>query len=117
MITIKIDTNHYKLRIDGHATPEESKEYREICSAASALAQSLLYSISKAKDIDTKSIMTKPVSGNYMISVFPEKQAEEEVRKRFEIYADGMELLAEAHPCSVTMIRNEARIIAKEDGI
>ena len=120
MITINMNTARWKLTVDGHATPEESDEYREICAAASALAQSLAYACSKYNDGEgtMKSIEYRPVSGNLLFRVYPETWAETAFRHIFRIYGWGFRLLAESHPESVTFIQDGERAIApqaKED--
>ena len=118
MITIRMNTTKLKLTIDGHATPEESDEYRQICAGASALAQALMYAMTKYNDgKDTmKSVEYRPDAGNLMIRVYPEPWAEMGLRSIFRAYGDGFQLLAESHPQSIEMIRDEERIIAKEEG-
>lgn len=118
MITIRMNTAKLKLTIDGHATPAESGEWKEICAATSALAQALMYSLTKYNDgKDTmKSVEYRPEAGNMMIRVFPETWAERGLRNIFKVYGDGLQLLAESHPQSVEMIRDEERIITKEEG-
>lgn len=113
MITITIDTKRMKLTVEGHAMPEESEDYQLICTAASALAQGLAYTISRSGE-RIKSIEYRPEPGDLMLRAWP-AEAEEKIQEKFENYADGMQLLAESHPCCVTMVRNGARIIAKED--
>ena len=47
MITITMNSKRLKLTVTGHAMPEESPQYKEICAAVSAMAQSMMYAISK----------------------------------------------------------------------
>lgn len=116
MITITMNTTKLKLTIEGHAMPEESDEYREICAAASALAQSLAYTVTKYNDGDgtMKSFQYRPDAGNLLIRIFPAEWAERAFRHRFEIYGDGLQLLAESHPESVRFIRDGERVLPKE---
>ena len=115
MITITMDTKRLKLTVEGHAMPAESKDYQLLCNSAAALSQGLAYTISKS-DAETKSIEYRPEPGNLLLRVWPEEKAEKKIRDKFENYADGLQLLAESHPCSITMIRNGQRITAKGDG-
>lgn len=116
MITITMNTERLKVTITGHATAEEGNQYKEICSAASALAQSLMYSISKFPADALKSAEYRPDPGNLMIRIFPEEWAALGVRNRFKAYGDGLELLAKSHPQSVTMIRDGERILPEREG-
>lgn len=117
MIKITMNTTKLKLTVEGHAMPAESDQYKEICSAASALAQSLAYTVSRYNKGEgaVKSFEYRPEAGNLLIRVFPEHWAERELRHRFEIYGDGLQLLAESHPQCVQFIRDGERIIPKEE--
>ena len=126
MIEIRMDTKRLKLSVKGHATPEESEKYKEICAAASALAQSLMYSISKYDDIAkiTDSIQYRGDPGDLFLLVMIDRSKtwdlerlhyEQAIMDKFMVYADGMELLAKSHPYSVTMIRDGKRIKPEED--
>ena len=116
MITITMNTTKLKLTIEGHAMPEESDEYKEICAAASALAQSLAYTVTRYNDGEgtMKSFQYRPEAGNLLIRIFPATWAEREFRHRFEIYGDGLQMLAESHPQSVRFIRDGERVLPKE---
>jgi uncharacterized protein YsxB (DUF464 family) len=119
MIKIEMNTARLKLTVKGHAQPEEGEQYREACSAASALAQSLLYTISRYNGGEgaTNAITYKNQPGDLLIKIFPETWAERELRHRFKIYGDGLQLLAESHPQYIEMIRDGERILPeKEDG-
>lgn len=118
MIEIRMETKRLKLSIKGHATPEESEQYKEICAAASALAQSLMYSISKYDDVQkaVKSIQYRPDPGDLFLLVIPESWADMVMKHRFKVYGDGLELLAKSHPYSVTMIRDGEKILPDEEG-
>lgn len=117
MITITMNSKRLKLTVTGHAMPEESTQYNEICAAVSAMAQSMMYAISKYNDGEgtMKSTEYRDDPGDLMIRIWPETWAEREIRHIFNIYADGLELLAESHPCSVTFIRDGELILAKEE--
>lgn len=117
MITITMNTTKLKLTVDGHAMPDESKQYKEICAAASALTQSLAYTVIRYNDGDgaMKSFEYRPDPGNLLLRVYAEPWAEREFRHRFEIYGDGLQMLAESHPYSVQFIRDGERIIPKEE--
>ena len=108
MIQIRMDTKRLKLKINGHAMAEESEKHKEICAAASALAQGLVFSISKSDA--KKEMQYRPDSGNLFLLVMPEKGMDALIRIRFVLYADGMELMALAHPGSVHMIRDGEEI-------
>lgn len=121
MILITMNSKRLKLTVEGHAMPEENggndADTIGICNAVSALAQGLIYTISQYNNGEgtTKSIQYRNDPGDLMIKIFPEPWAEREIRHRFEIYADGLQLMAESHPQSVTFIRDGERIIAKEE--
>ena len=112
MIEIMVNTARFRVAVKGHATPEESAQYREICSAVSALAQGMMFSLNRVNDEGGayKSVEYRPDPGDLMIRVYPEHWAEREARRRIDIYADGMELLAMAHSESVHMIRDGEEI-------
>jgi len=118
MIEIMMNTQRLKMSIKGHATAEENEKYREICAAASAIAQSMVYCISKlgtAEDA-VKSIQYRPDPGDMFVLIIPEQWAESMIRHRFMNYGDGLELLAKSHPESITMIWDGEKIIPdKED--
>ena len=114
MIEITMNTKRLKLSIKGHATAEESDRYKEICAAASALAQGLVYSISKSEA--KQEMQYRPDPGDLFLLVIPEKRMDALMRIRFALYGEGLELLAKSHPESVTMIRDGERILPdKED--
>ena len=106
MIQINLSVENFTLKIDGHAQPEESERFREICAGASMLAQGLAHSIAKfQKQQDgIRHILYRGDPGDMVLAVEPEPWAEATVRKRMRAYADGMELLALSNPESVTMI-------------
>lgn len=116
MIEINLNTARYKLTVTGHAQPEESKEYSAICSAVSALAQSLFYCVSKFNDGEgsMKSVEYRGDPGDLLLRVWPEEWAESAIRHRFKNYGDGMELLAKSHPEAVSMIWDGERIVPEE---
>ena len=117
MIEIRMDTRRLKLSVKGHAKAEESEKHKEICAAASALAQSLMYSISKYDDVQkaVRNIQYRPDPGDLFLLVIPESWADMVLKHRFKVYGDGMELLAKSHPYSVTMIRDGKKILPEED--
>ena len=115
MIEITMNTARFKLTVKGHAQPEESPDYKEICAAASALAQALAYSISKFPGDAMKAFEYRPEPGDMLIRAYPEEWAELGTRNRMKAYADGLELLARSHPQSVSMIRDGEKIIPEEE--
>jgi len=117
MITITMNSKRLKLTAEGHALAEESADHKEICNCVGALAQGLIYTVSRYNDGKgtMKSIEYRNEPGDLMIKVYPETWAEREIRHRFEIYADGLQMMAEAHPECVTFIRDGERIQAKEE--
>ena len=118
MITIRMNTERLKLTIEGHAQPEETSDYRAICSAVSAIAQGLAYSIAKYDEQEggLKSLEYRNDPGNMLIRPWPEHWAESTYRHRFRNYGDGFELLAKSHPESVTFIRDGEKILPEEEG-
>lgn len=118
MIHIEMNTTRFLLTIEGHAQPEEHKDYKEICAAASMLAQGLAYSISKLNgDSDALSSMKyRDEPGNMMLKVYPEEWARISIGWRFNYYGDGLEMLALAHPQCVEFIWDGEKILPdKED--
>ena len=111
MISINLNTARFKLTIEGHAQPEESDQYKEICSAASALAQAMVYAVTRYREGTLlKELDYRPDSGDLMVHMFPEAGDGMEIRRIWELYGYGMELLALSHQQSVTMIRDGKRI-------
>lgn len=117
MITINMNTARFRVTVEGHAMPEESADYSQICAAVSALAQSLAWSISKYNNGEgaMKSFEYRPEPGNMLIRVWPEYWAERAFRNRFKNYGDGFELLAKSHPQSVTFIWDGERILPEKE--
>lgn len=115
MIEITMNTARYKLTVKGHAQPEEGEQYKEICAAASALAQALAYSITKLPRDAMKSFEYRPDPGNLLIRAYPEEWAELVTKNRFKTYADGLELLAMSHPQSISMILDGEKIEPKKE--
>lgn len=106
MIHINLSVERFTLVVKGHAEPEESEQYREICSAASMLAQGLMASIAKfQKQHDgIRRILYRGDPGDMVLTVEPEPWAEATIRKRMRAYGDGMELLALSNPECVEML-------------
>lgn len=118
MIEIRMDTKRLKMKIEGHAQPEECDDHTLVCNAASVLAQGLVYSCKKYSDEKqaAKEIKYRPDRGDMFFLVIPEKWAEVVFRAKFRTYADGLMCLAENRPESVTMILDGKKIEAdKED--
>lgn len=116
MIKIRMDMNRFKLTVQGHAMPEETEAYREICSAASALAQAMVYAVTRFKEgaaLDTMEY--RPDSGDLMVKMRAEEGYEKQMRQVWETYGYGMELLAQSHPQSVEMIWDGAKILPGEE--
>ena len=106
MIVINLSVEKFTLKIDGHAQPEESDRFREICAGASMLAQGLACSIVKfqREQNGIREIDYRDTPGDMLLRVKPDPWAEATVRKRMRAYGDGMELLALAEPQSVQMV-------------
>lgn len=117
MIDITMNTARLKLIIKGHATAEESQQYREICAAASALAQSMVYSISKMDNAEgaLRSIQYRDDPGDLFVLIMPEQWAENMIKNRFRNFGDGLELLAKSHPQSVSMIWDGGKILPDKE--
>jgi len=105
MININLSVEKFTLKIDGHAMPEEGERFREICAAASMLAQGLANSICKFQKAQNgiREIVYRDTPGDMLLKITPDPWAEATVRKRMRAYGDGMELLALAEPQSVQM--------------
>ena len=112
MIHINMSVERFTLVVKGHAEPNESEQYREICAGASMLAQGMMASITKFQKEHNgiRRILYRGDPGDMILTVEPEPWAEATIRKRMRAYADGMELLALAHPGSVHMIRDGEEI-------
>ncbi|MCR5566197.1 MAG: ribosomal-processing cysteine protease Prp [Clostridiales bacterium] len=118
MIEITMNTSRLKLQIKGHATAEENADYSAICTAVSALAQGLVYCISKMDHAEgaLRSLQYRDDPGDYYLLVIPEQWAEMMIKRRFRNYGDGLEMMAKAHPESVTMVWDAEKILPdKED--
>lgn len=119
MIEINVNTARYKVTVKGHAMPEESADYQQICAAASALAQSMMYCLTKLEEDGKdayKSVEYRHDPGDIYIRVYPEGWAEASAKRKIRDYADGMELLAMSHPESIHMIWDGEEItMSKED--
>lgn len=117
MIEIEMNTARLKLTVKGHAMPDESPQYKEICAACSALVQALAYTITKFNNegdaLEIFKFQDEP--GDVILKVKPTEWAERSIRKRFDVYGDGLELLAMSHPCSVKMIWDGELIIPSEE--
>jgi len=120
MIRINLNSARTKLTIEGHAQPEESAQYKEICAAASALVQALAYSITKFNHEGDALELFKfdDTPGNVLLKVKASEWSERAITRRFNEYGDGFELLALSHPYSVEMIWDGEKILPemKEEG-
>jgi len=115
MIEIRMETKRLKMTVDGHATPEEGPEYAEICAAVSAISQSMVFALTRAKEgTMLKSLEYRPIRGDFKVHAYAEDGMEGKLAEIFVLYGYGLELLAQSHPQSVTMIIDGRRV--KEDG-
>lgn len=118
MIKITMNTKKLQLTVEGHAMPEESGEYRQICAAASALAQGLAYTVARlTSEEDGEPVRIfeyRNDPGDLRLRIFPENWPADGIRQIFMNYGDGLECLARSHPQSVTMIRNGALILPEK---
>ena len=112
MIDINLSIEHFTLEIRGHAQPEETEQYKEICSGCSMLAQGMAYSITKfqKKQNGIRAIEYRGNPGDMLLKVQPDPWAEATVRKRMRAYGDGLELMAKSHPESVRMAWDGIRV-------
>lgn len=116
MITIRMQTSKYKLTVEGHATAEESPLHAEICAGVSALAQALIWSISKVDLDNAKALEYRTDPGNFMLHVFPKMHEYAAYSNAFRVIGDGLELMAKSNPESITFIWDGERILPdKED--
>lgn len=106
MIHINMSVERFTLVVKGHAEPEESEQYREICAGASMLAQGLMASIAKfqREQDGLRRILYRGDPGDFVMTVEPEPWAEATIRKRMRAYADGLELIAQSNPECVEML-------------
>lgn len=118
MINIKMDSNRLLLTVKGHAMPEETDAYREICSASSALAQAMVYAVTRYKEGAALDILDyRPDSGDLMVKMRAEEGYEKQMRAIWEVYGYGLELLAQSHPMSVEMIWDGAKVLPGKEVI
>ena len=111
MIHIELNTKRLKLTVQGHAQPEEMEKYRECCSAASAIAQSMVYAVSRYNDGSAlKEMDYKNDPGDFRVKMYAEENAEKALQMIMTLYGYGLELLAQSHPQSVEMIWDGAKI-------
>lgn len=117
MITINMNTARFKLTVEGHAQPEETELYKEVCAACSAIVQALVYSITKFNhEGDALEIFKyRDDPGNVLLKVKPSKWSESSIKRRFNEYGDGLELLALSHPYSVEFIWDGEKITPEEE--
>jgi uncharacterized protein YsxB (DUF464 family) len=117
VIEINLNTARFKMTVKGHANPDESSEYQAICNSVSALAQGMVYSVSKYhKDEEPlRTFEYRNDPGDLLLRAWPEEWAEIGIRRRFRIYGDGLELLAKSHPECVTMIWDGERILPESE--
>ena len=105
MININLSVEKFILTVTGHAQPDECEQYREVCAASSMLVQGLAYSITKFQDAQNgiQEIDYRNQPGDMLLRIKPDPWAEATVRKRMRAYGDGLELLAQSEPQSVSM--------------
>lgn len=116
MISIEMNTKRLKLTIRGHAQPEEMEKYKECCSSASAIAQSMVYAVSRYNDgaaLEKFDYRNEP--GDFMVKLLPAEKEEKALQMIMTLYGYGLELLAKSHPQSVRMIWDGARIIPDKE--
>ena len=112
MIHIELNTKRHKLTVQGHAEPEECGEFRQICSAASALAQAMVYAVTRARDGRLlKGLDYKPDTGDLSAKLYAEDGGDEEMEQIITLYGYGLELLARSHPQSIEMVWDGEKII------
>ena len=118
MIEINLDTNKFKLTVEGHAKPEETDRHAEICAAVSAMAQGLAYSISRfEKDHNgINGIDYRSEPGDFLLQIYQDDWVGSFVRKRMQAYGDGLEFMAACEPQSIHMIRDGEEIEAFKEG-
>jgi hypothetical protein len=117
MIEINLNTARFKLEIRGHAKPEEHPDYSAICTGVSTLAQGLGYTISKYESDHEalNGLDYRPEAGDLLLKAYPASWAEAAIRKRYNAYGDGLELMALSHPECIRMIRDGEEIKAMEE--
>ena len=118
MIEITMNTSRMKLQIKGHAKAEENEDHSAICTGVSAIAQALVYCVSKMDHAEgaLRSIQYRDDPGDYFLLIIPEQWAETMIRRRFRNFGDGLEMMAKCHPESVSMIWDGEKILPdKED--
>ena len=112
MIRIEMNTARLKLTVKGHAEPAEMEKYKECCSAASAIAQSMVYAISRYNDGSAlEKLEYRNDPGDFMVKMLPAQKAEKQLQTIMTLYGYGLELLAKSHPQSVEMIWDGAKIL------
>jgi uncharacterized protein YsxB (DUF464 family) len=118
MIHIEMNTARFKLTAEGHAQPEESTQYKEICAGVSAIVQGLVYSISKFKgDKDALTYYKyRDEPGNMLLKAVPEEWAEISMTRRVSYFGDALEMMATAHPQCIEFIWDGEKILKEDDG-
>lgn len=118
MIEITMNSQRLKLQIKGHAKEEENKDFHAICTGVSAIAQGMVYCISKMDDAEgaLRSMQYRDEPGDVFVLIIPEQWAETMIRRRFRNFGDALEMMAKCHPESVSMIWDGEKILPdKED--
>ena len=115
MIIINLDDRLLKLTVTGHATPEEGPDWKLVCNSVSVLAQGLVYSIAKFEENHDALLGFdyKIDPGDMIVNPSPEEWARATIRKRMQIYGDGLQLVAENFPEYCRMTWNDMEIKAE----
>ena len=116
MIHIELNTKRHRITVQGHAEPEESPEYRQICSAASAITQAMVYAVTRAAEGRLlKGMDYKPDTGDLCAKLYPEDGMDEKMEEIITMYGYGLELLARSHEKSVEMVWDGEKIIPDKE--
>lgn len=117
MIHIEMNTGRLKMTVKGHALPEEcGEDYGKICNAVGALAQGMVYAVTRYEEgAALDSMDYRPDSGNLMIRMKAEEGYENRLRGIWDLYGYGLELMAKSHPQSVEMIWDGAKVIPDKE--
>lgn len=118
MIHIEMNTKRLKLTVKGHAEPEESESYKEICAACSAIAQAMVYAVTRYEEGAALDEMDyRPDRGDFMVRMRPEKGYEKRMETIWNLYGYGLEAMARSEPQSVEMIWDGARVRPDKEAV
>lgn len=95
MIKVNHETDTYGLQVSGHANAKRNAEGHDlVCSAVSALMQTLLYTATKSGHM----LDHETEVGFMRIAITPGQRFTRDLQIMFRTVEDGIEMLAQAYP-------------------